>query len=158
MKVDKLLENFPKDKVDGDAGEEREEEEEEKQLSSPTFPKPVNVNGGNNVNYSDAHNKEEDDDDDDDDGLGGVYTQKIPPPQAPTSSLLSSSREQRKSTDTKGSELYLKYIEISKERAILETEKELLFLAEQSVRETPFVVQEAQMLAPVLRQDFVLQV
>ncbi|CAF1638153.1 unnamed protein product, partial [Adineta ricciae] len=157
-RLDKLLENFPKDKVDGDAneeegeGEEADAEEEEKlePLSSPTFPKPVNVNGGNNVNPSDVQNE------DVDDGLGGVYTQKVLPPQPPSSSS-SLSQEQKKSTDKKGSELYLKYIEISKERALLESEKELFFLAEQSVRETPFVVQEAQTLATVLRQDFVLQ-
>jgi hypothetical protein len=58
---------------------------------------------------------------------------------------------------SKGSELFTKYIEIALKRALLETEREVLFLAERSVKETPFVIQETQDLNPVLRKDFVLQ-
>jgi hypothetical protein len=57
----------------------------------------------------------------------------------------------------KSSELYTKYTEISQKRALLETEREIHFLAERGVEETPFVLQEARDLNPVLRKDFVLQ-
>ena len=43
----------------------------------------------------------------------------------------------------KGSKLFAKYIEIALKRTELETEREVLFLAEQSVQETPFVMQRS---------------
>ena len=57
----------------------------------------------------------------------------------------------------KGSELFTKYIEIALKRALLETEREVLFFAELGVNATPFVLQDARDLNPVLRKDFVLQ-
>ncbi len=54
-------------------------------------------------------------------------------------------------------ELYTKYMEIALERSSLETEREVLFLVEHSIKEMPFVIQEARELNPVLRKDFVLQ-
>ncbi len=54
--------------------------------------------------------------------------------------------------------LFTKYIEISLRRALLETEREVHFLVERGVKETPIEIQEARDLNPVLRKDFVLQV
>ena len=65
-------------------------------------------------------------------------------------------RNQVRSVKENGSEMYTKYIEMSLKRALLEIEREVLFLVEHSVKETPFVIQEAQELNPVLRKDFVL--
>jgi hypothetical protein len=76
----------------------------------------------------------------------GVLTQR-PLPQ----------RRIRRFISHKGSELYTKYMEIALKRALLETEREILFLAERGVNETPFVLQEARDLNPILRKDFVLQ-
>jgi hypothetical protein len=58
--------------------------------------------------------------------------------------------------NVKGSELFKKYIETALKRGLLETEREVLFLAERGVKETPFEIKEARDLNPVLRKDFVL--
>ena len=65
-------------------------------------------------------------------------------------------RNQVRSVKENGSEMYTKYIEMSLKRALLEIEREVLFLVEHSVKETSFVIKEAQELNPVLRKDFVL--
>ena len=62
-----------------------------------------------------------------------------------------------KTVSLKGSEMYTKYTEIAHKRALLETEREIHFLVERSVKETPFVLQEAREQNPVLRKDFLLQ-
>ena len=66
-------------------------------------------------------------------------------------------QKSKQEVDIKGLELYAEYIQASKERASYEIEREVLFLAEKSVQETPFEIQETQEITPVLRQDFVLQ-
>ena len=76
----------------------------------------------------------------------GVLTQK-PLPQRRTRRLITQ----------KGSEAYTKYVEAALKRALLETEREILFLDERGVSETPFVLQEARDLNPILRKDFTLQ-
>lgn len=137
-----FLNDFPDDKKEnGDADEEIES-------SSPTFPRRVGVSDENNMNHIDVH---EGDDDEEGDRIDEVFTQRAPPVPLPASS----SQEEKKS---KGSELYSKYIEISLKRALLETEKEVLFLAERSVQETPFEIQEAQEMSQVFRKDFVLPI
>ena len=60
--------------------------------------------------------------------------------------------------ESKGSEIFTEYVEISYKKAILEIEREVLFLDERSVKETPFEIQEARKMNPVLRKDFTLQV
>ncbi|CAF1324918.1 unnamed protein product [Rotaria magnacalcarata] len=57
----------------------------------------------------------------------------------------------------KGSDLFKLYIEIALKRALLETEREILFLDERGVKETPGEISEARDLNPVLRKDFMLQ-
>jgi len=87
------------------------------------------------------------------DGLGSNEEEEFQPlTQRPLSS-----QNRGGSVTQKGSGLYTKYIEISLKRTLLETEREVLFLAEKRVQETPFVMQEAQQLTPALRKDFVLQ-
>ena len=77
----------------------------------------------------------------------GVFTQKpLPLPQEPS-----------ETGTQKGLELFRKYTDIAQKRGLLETEREILFLAESGVEETPFTIQQAQELNPVLRLDFVLQ-
>jgi hypothetical protein len=73
----------------------------------------------------------------------GVFTQRSQP--------------ERQMVTHKGLELFKKYVEIALKRALLETEREVLFLAERGVKETPFVIKEARDLNPLLRKDFVLQ-
>ena len=87
----------------------------------------------------------EKDNDDDDDSNGDVFTQRP---------LLQ--RKDRTVTCI-SSKMYARYIEIALKRALLETEREVHFLVEHSVEETPFGIQEARDLNPVLRKDFVLQ-
>lgn len=58
----------------------------------------------------------------------------------------------------KGLKLFTTYLEITHKRAALETEKEVLFLSERGVQETPFRTEEVRDLNPVLRKDFLLQV
>ena len=55
----------------------------------------------------------------------------------------------------KGSELFTKYLEATLKRALSETEREVLFLVERGVKETPFVIKESRDLNSVLRKDFV---
>ncbi|CAF3359080.1 unnamed protein product [Rotaria socialis] len=57
----------------------------------------------------------------------------------------------------KGSDLFKLYIEIALKRALLETEREILFLDVRGVKETPDEISEARDLNPVLRKDFMLQ-
>jgi hypothetical protein len=66
-------------------------------------------------------------------------------------------QRQSRTVDHKALRLYEKYTEIALKRAILETEKEVHFLVERSVKETPFNIKEARNLNPVLRKDFMLQ-
>ncbi|CAF4888361.1 unnamed protein product, partial [Rotaria sp. Silwood1] len=89
-----------------------------------------------------------DDDDDDEEPLDNrVFTQK------PLS-------QQRQETinNQKGSELFKKYIVIAHKRAQLEIEREVHFLSERGVQETPVGTQEPKDLNPVMRMDFLLQV
>jgi len=97
--------------------------------------------GSDNLEHYDNDNDDEEDGDDNE-----VFTQR---------SL--SKNKRKKLLNHKGSELFTKYIEISLKRTLLEIEREVLFLAERSVQETPFVIREAQELTQVLRKDFVLQ-
>ncbi|UJR18849.1 hypothetical protein I4U23_021977 [Adineta vaga] len=60
--------------------------------------------------------------------------------------------------ESKGSEMFTEYVEISYKKALLEIEREVLFLDERSVKETPFEIQEARKMNPVLRKDFTLQI
>ena len=71
--------------------------------------------------------------------------------------LLQQQEDNNRKVICKGSELFTIYIEIALKRALLETEREVLFLVERGVKETPFVIQEARDFNPVLRKDFVLQ-
>ncbi|CAF1691102.1 unnamed protein product, partial [Adineta ricciae] len=77
----------------------------------------------------------------------GVYTQKTAVP-APSQIPLDTGSAMQ---------LYEKYVELALRRADYETQREILFLEEQSVKETPFVVQVVKDVNPILRQDFVLQ-
>jgi hypothetical protein len=126
-KLEKLLNDFPQDK-------------EDEPSSPPSTRTRVDGCSDNMEHYGD--NDDEDDEEVDD---NQVFTQR------------SLSKKQKKFINHKGSELFTKYIEISLKRTLLETESEVLFLAERSVQETPFVIREAQELTPVLRKDFVLQ-
>ncbi len=66
-------------------------------------------------------------------------------------------QRQNRMVNHKGSALFIKYIEIALKTALLQTEREIHFLVERGVKETPFVIEEARDLNPVLRKDFVLQ-
>ncbi|CAF1465130.1 unnamed protein product [Adineta steineri] len=144
-KLEKLLNDFPQDKEED---EEEEEEEEVPKPPSPTLNTKVDTSGANNNGDFDVTSENEDGNDE-----KGVFTQKTPAPQP-----LLSQKHNKKSVDKKGLELFKKYIETSLKRALLETEKEVLFLVERCVPETPFGILEAQVLTPVLRKDFVLLV
>ncbi|CAF1571856.1 unnamed protein product, partial [Adineta steineri] len=145
-KLEKLREDFPKDKED-------EAEEEERKPPSPTF-RSVSARGDNtDANTFDVQISGDEDGNDTD----GVFTQK--PSTTPSPSTVSKRAQQSiKPLNEKGSVLYNNYIETSLKRASLETEKEILFLAERSVPETSFEIQKAQQMTPVLRKDFVLQI
>ncbi|CAF3462670.1 unnamed protein product [Rotaria sp. Silwood2] len=85
-------------------------------------------------------------DDDDEEPLDNeVFTQKP------------LSQQQETINNQKGSELFKKYIEIAHKRAQLEIEREVHFLSERGVQETPVETQESKDLNPVMRMDFVLQ-
>ncbi len=66
-------------------------------------------------------------------------------------------QRQNRMVNHKGSALFIKYIEIALKTALLQTEREIHFLVERGVKETPFVIEEARDLNRVLRKDFVLQ-
>ncbi|CAF5019641.1 unnamed protein product, partial [Rotaria sp. Silwood1] len=88
----------------------------------------------------------DDDDDDDEEPLDNrVFTQKP------------LSQRQETINNKKGSELFKKYIVIAHKRAQLEIEREVHFLSERGVQETPVGTQEPKDLNPVMRKDFVLQ-
>ena len=91
---------------------------------------------------------------DDDDGAEPVDHQEQDPGVLTQRPL---PQRQVRMVNRKGSELFTKYIEIALKRALLETEREVLFLAERGVNDTPFAEQEVRDLNPVLRKDFVLQ-
>ena len=74
----------------------------------------------------------------------GVLTQRAPP-------------QTQENIFQTSFELFIKYTEIALKRVSLEIEREIHFLADRSVKEMPFVIQEARDLNPVLRKDFVLQ-
>ena len=82
---------------------------------------------------------------DNEDAMEGVFTQRPLLPRADGK------------VNEKSSKMYAEYIEIALKRAVLESDKEIHFLLEHSVEETPFGIQEARDLNPVLRKDFVLQ-
>ncbi|CAF3807854.1 unnamed protein product [Rotaria sp. Silwood1] len=85
-------------------------------------------------------------DDDDEEPLDNeVFTQKP------------LSQRQETINNKKGSELFKKYIVIAHKRAQLEIEREVHFLSERGVQETPVGTQEPKDLNPVMRKDFVLQ-
>ena len=100
-------------------------------------------------------NKVENDDDDDDDDDGNDdenhrgLTQRVRIQVDPNNVNIIGS---------KGSDMFTEYVEISYKRAVLEIEREVLFLDERSVKQTPFEIQDARKMNPVLRKDFVLQV
>ncbi|CAF4320256.1 unnamed protein product [Rotaria sp. Silwood2] len=68
------------------------------------------------------------------------------------------SQQQETINNEKGSELFKKYIVIAHKRAQLEIEREVHFLSERGVQETPVGTQEPKDLNPVMRVDFLLQV
>ena len=57
---------------------------------------------------------------------------------------------------SRGSQLYAQYIEQANKRVSLEIEREVHFLAESGVDETPFEIKDTRDLYPVLRKDFTL--
>ncbi|CAF1437452.1 unnamed protein product, partial [Rotaria sordida] len=67
------------------------------------------------------------------------------------------SQRQETINNQKGSELFKKYIGIAHKRAQLEIEREVHFLSERGVQETPVGTQEPKDLNPVMRVDFLLQ-
>ena len=101
----------------------------------------VNTDGGDDDNIESLVDDED----------NQVFTQR------PRPLLQQQQKEDNRKVICKGSELFTIYIEIALKRALLETEREVLFLVERGVKETPFVIQEARDFNPVLRKDFVLQ-
>ncbi|CAF1247096.1 unnamed protein product [Rotaria magnacalcarata] len=122
--------------------EEFEFQEEKLQLHLDDFPhnRGEAITSTQVISNVDVDDEEPFYDDDDE-----VLTQK-PLPQRKENML-----------HVKDSELFKEYIEIAMKRALLETEREILFLVERSVKETPVEIQETKDLNPVLRKDFVLQ-
>ncbi|CAF5134500.1 unnamed protein product, partial [Rotaria magnacalcarata] len=122
--------------------EEFEFQEEKLQLHLDDFPhnRGETITSTQVISNVDVDDEEPFYDDDDE-----VLTQK-PLPQRKENML-----------HVKDSELFKEYIEIAMKRALLETEREILFLVERSVKETPVEIQETKDLNPVLRKDFVLQ-
>ena len=74
---------------------------------------------------------------DDDDGVEPVDYQEQDPVVLTQRPL---PQRRVKMVNHKGSELCTKHIEIALKRALLETEREVLFLAERGVNETPIAV------------------
>ncbi|CAF1496215.1 unnamed protein product [Rotaria sp. Silwood1] len=103
-------------------------------------------------------------DDDDEEPLdNGVFTQKpLSQRQEPLDNRVFTqkplSQRQEPINNEKGSELFKKYIVIAHKRAQLEIEREVHFLSERGVQETPVGTQEPKDLNPVMRMDFLLRV
>jgi hypothetical protein len=87
---------------------------------------------------------------DDNDTDDNVYT-RIPSSQIPRTQMI------RSVVSLQGSELFSKYKSIALDRVLLEIEREIHFLAERGVEETPFELQDIKDMNPVLRKDFMLQ-
>ncbi|CAF1507189.1 unnamed protein product [Rotaria sp. Silwood1] len=128
-RLEKLLEDFPPD--------------------SNKVSLTQTVNDEENIHH---HNNKDDEEEEEE-----IFTQKSLTQEEEIFTQKPQTQKQKKLIHQNGSQLYSKFIEIALKRSLLETEREVHFLAERSVKETPFVIREARDLNPVLRKDFVLQ-
>lgn len=70
--------------------------------------------------------------------------------------LTQRSQGKANAVSSRGSQLYAHYIEQANKRVSLEIEREVHFLVESGVDETPFEIKDTRDLYPVLRKDFTL--